>query len=170
MPMLVLDATPLIYLAKAGQATLLGELPGDLVVPATVHEEVVGKGEARGETDAARIRKLVEDGTLRILEAPTTALAERLAENPRLHAAEREVLVLAQAHGGRAILDERHGRSIAEVEGVDHGGTIYLLLRLLEEQAITPEAARDTVDTMIEQGWYCSTDLYAKIVRRLASF
>lgn len=165
--MLVLDATPLIYLAKAGEFGRLSELGDDLVLPNSVYREVVEGGEARGETDATRIRQLIEDGGLRVVDAPSTSLAKRLASNDRIHEAERDVLVLAQARGGEAILDERYGRQVAEVEGIAHGGTVSLLIRLIKADALTAEDARDTLDRMIGHGWYCSTELYARILRTL---
>jgi predicted nucleic acid-binding protein len=38
---------------------------------------------------------------------------------------------------------------------------------LLEEDVITKREAREIVDGIIEKGWFCSTYLYARILRML---
>lgn len=165
--MLVLDATPLIYLAKAGREDLLGHIPADLVIPGSVYREVVEEGRERGEPDATRIENLVDEGTLAVVDPPSTDLADDLTGNEQLHEAERDVLVLAHHHGGEAILDERYGRKVADVEGIDHGGTLRLLFALVDEGSLRPEEVRSIVDAMVETGWYYSTDLYADILEAI---
>lgn len=165
--MLVLNATPLIYLAKVEKARLLADLPEELVVPASVHREVVVEGEKRGEPDARRIARLIEEGAIEIVEAPASPLADRLGESEHLHEAEQDVLLVADEHDATAVLDERYGRRIARAEGIDHGGTLSILIELVKTDALTPEGMRNAVDAMIEAGWYCSTKLYAEILRTI---
>lgn len=165
--MLVLDATPLIYLAKVRKVRLLADLPDVLVVPRSVVEEVVEEGRRRGEPDATRVGRLIEDGTLRVVDPPDTMFAKALDSNDRLDEADRDVLAVAEHRGARVLLDETYGRRLAEVEGLEHGGTIYLLLRLVEQDALTPTEMRETVDALIDAGWYCSTRLYARILRSI---
>lgn len=165
--MLVLNATPLIYLAKTGRAKLLGQLPEDVVIPESVHQEVVVEGKNRGEPDAAQISRLVEKGAVRRPEPPDRSSSMSIGQTENLHATERDVLLSALEHDGTAILDEKYGRRIAEAEGIDHGGTLYLLLRLVKLDVLAAPEMREMVDDMIEEGWYCSTKLYAEILRTL---
>jgi len=60
-----------------------------------------------------------------------------------------------------------YARWIAEVEDTKCGGTIYLILLLLEGGVITKREAREIIDGIIEKGWFCSTELYARILKRL---
>jgi len=53
------------------------------------------------------------------------------------------------------------------VEGIKCGGTVYLIFLLLKEGVITKREAREIIDGIIEKGWFCSTDLYVKILMRL---
>lgn len=165
--MLVLNATPLIYLSKVERLELLSELDEELVIPTSVHREVVVAGQERGESDARRVAKLLEEGTIDLVEAPSRSLAAGFEESENLHEAERDVLLLADEHEATAILDERYGRGIARSEGIDHGGTLFVLLELVMAGAMTPDGMRETVDAMIEAGWYCSTKLYAEILRTI---
>jgi predicted nucleic acid-binding protein len=88
-------------------------------------------------------------------------------KNKKLSKADVEVLALAKAENGIAIVDEDYARWVAEVEDIKCGGTIYLILSLLEMGVISKKEAREIVDGIIEKGWFCSTDLYARILRRL---
>ena len=60
-----------------------------------------------------------------------------------------------------------YARMVAEVEDIKCGGTIYLIFSLLEGDVITKREAREIVDGIIENGWFCSTYLYARILRKL---
>lgn len=167
---LVLDATPLIYLAKAGVLHLLRELDEDTVVAEEVHREVVERGVAAGHPDAERVAREIRKGCLEIRNVEGTDLFERAVRNPNLSRADAEVLALADSVGGVAVMDESYGREVAESEKIEHRGTIYLVIELVKEDAIDPDEARDIVDEMINEGWYCSTDLYARILKRLDEF
>jgi len=56
---------------------------------------------------------------------------------------------------------------MAEMEGIEHHGTIYLLLRIMETGLLTKEETIDNLDEMLRRGWWCSTELYAKILRAI---
>jgi len=165
---LILDATPLIYLAKADALHLLKKLDDQKIVPATVHREVVEKGVEAGHPDASKVEKQVGEGNLSIRETKETDLLLKPSNNNRLSRADAEVLTLADSiEDGVAVMDETYGREIAESKNIEHKGTIHLLLQLLRNDTIDNDEARDIVDKMIDHGWYCSTRLYAKILKRL---
>lgn len=100
-------------------------------------------------------------------EVEETEVYRELIKNKKLSKADVEVLALAKVEDGVAIVDEDYARWVAEVEDIKCGGTIYLIFSLLEGDVITKREAREIVDGIIEKGWFCSTDLYARILRRL---
>lgn len=165
--MLVFDATPLIYLAKVGKLHLIGNISEKKVIPASVFEEVVVKGKEAEKTDALIIERLIEQGVFQVTEVKETDVHRELMKNKKLSKADVEVLALAKVEDGVAIVDEDYARWVAEVEDIKCGGTIYLIFSLLEKGVITKREAREIVDGIIEKGWFCSTDLYARILRRL---
>jgi predicted nucleic acid-binding protein len=63
-----------------------------------------------------------------------------------------------------------HLEAAAEAEGIETRGTAYLVLSAVKRGRLSPEAGRETIDAMIDHGWYVAPDLYARIVRTLASF
>jgi predicted nucleic acid-binding protein len=66
-------------------------------------------------------------------------------------------------------MDETYGRDVAETEGISTRGTAYLVLVLATEGFIHVDDARAVIDRMIDEGWYCAPDSYAKVVRKLDS-
>jgi predicted nucleic acid-binding protein len=165
----VFDATPLIYLGRADSLDALASLRRPLLVPERVHEEVVEQGTEKGYPDAKRVDRFVRTGRLERRRVDATERLDRLAEETRLSPADAAVLLLADEVDGTAVMDEQYGRNVADAEGVDTRGTAYLLLALVERGDLASEDARDVIDAMVDSGWHCSTDLYAKLLRKLDS-
>ncbi|PSP77025.1 DUF3368 domain-containing protein [Halobacteriales archaeon QS_1_68_20] len=167
--MFVFDATPLIYLSKAEQLTVLEELDRERIVPEAVYEEVVVNGIRGGYPDARRVERAIEDGVFGVRAAPDNATAERLRGNPNIGPADVAVLALADHLDGTAVMDEDYGRAVADSEGIETRGTAFVLLTLLKRGLLDTRETRETIDAMVEAGWYCSPDLYAKILGKIES-
>lgn len=165
--MWVFDATPLIYLAKADRLGLVGHLEESCVIPERVAEEVVEAGIERGYPDARRIERQIEADRFDVVSVEPTPLRARLRENDSLSDADADVLACADTHDGVAVMDETYGREVAATEGITTRGTAYLVLRLAKRGAINIDEARAVIDTMVDAGWYCAPDVYARIVRTL---
>ena len=168
--MWVFDATPLIYLAKVDRLTLVQQLEDACVIPGRVYEEVVTTGLEQGYPDARRIERTVDAGQFDVVTVETTPLFSRLQTNDALSDADVAVLACADASDGVAVMDERYGRDVAAAEGITTRGTAYLVLKLAKEDSISVDEARTVIDAMIESGWYCAPDVYAKMVQKLESF
>lgn len=165
--MYVFDATPLIYLAKSERLALVLERLDECCTTEAVYEEVVTRGIEEGHPDARRIERAVEDGSLDVLPVDKAPILKRLRRNENLSNADATVLALAADRSGVAVMDERYGRTVASTEGIETRRTAYLVLRLLRDDDISASEARDAIDEMIDVGWYCAPNLYAKIVRRI---
>jgi len=168
--MWVFAATPLIYLAKVEELSLVQHLETPCVIPERVYEEVVTAGIDRGYPDARRIERSVDADRFDVVTVESSALFSRLRTNPSLSDADVAVLAYADAYDGAAVMDEAYGRDVAAVEGIATRGTAYLVLKLAKRGTIDVDDARTTIDAMLEAGWYCTPDVYAKIVRTLESF
>jgi len=167
--MWVFDATPLIYLAKVGRLDFVQHLDGSCVIPNRVYEEVVETGTEQGYPDARRIERGVEDELLNVVPVEPTALVSRLQRNDSLSDADVAVLACAAAHGGVAVMDEAYGRDVAATEGITTRGTAYLVLVLASNGTISVDEARTVIDAMVEEGWYCAPNIYAKIIQKFES-
>ncbi len=166
---IILDATPLIHLTKAGLLSLLKNLPYTKLVPPGVVSEVVHRGKEGGHPDAALIGQAISDGLLTVKEPADRefiALITTIGEN-RIHQADAEALALVRETEGVAVLDDRVGRDVARAHGISFAGTAFLLGILIRNRRITKEEATKALDEMIRQGWRCSAELYSKITRMI---
>ncbi|SMO84963.1 DUF3368 domain-containing protein [Halorubrum cibi] len=168
----VFDATALIYLAKAERLAVVETLSEPRLVPEPVYDEVVTEEIEAGYDDARRIEQAVEGGRLEVVETDLddSAIATRLDRHSGLSDADVAVLAYADARDAVAVMDEAAGRSAAEVEGVETRGTAYVVLSAVKCGELSPDRGRETIDTMIEHGWYVAPDLYTRIVRKMESF
>ena len=167
--MWVFDATPLIYLAKVDRLALVQQLDASCVIPERVYEEVVGTGREQCYPDARRIERSVDADRSDIVSVATSALLTRLQDNSNLSDADVAVLACADAHDSVAVIDETYGRDVAAAEGITTRGTAYLVLKLASEGTLSVDDARTVIDAMIDEGWYCAPDVYAKIIQKLDS-
>lgn len=163
----VFDATPLIVFAKADRLDVVDVLDDERVIPTAVYEEVVETGVAEGYPDARRVKRAVEADTFSVVDAPDSTLYEELAASHPLSAADAAVLALARGRDGIAVMDERAGRGVADAEGIETRGTAYVVLTGVKRGELSPSTARTVLDEVVDAGWHCSTDLYARILRKL---
>ena len=57
---IVLNSTPLIYLAKVGLISIIEETGDDLLIPGLVFDEVVTVGKQRGDADSFIIEECIK--------------------------------------------------------------------------------------------------------------
>lgn len=126
----VVNASPLIVLAKIGQSELLPRLAGELVIPAGVALEVNG-----GPPDDAARAWLQKSGTSCIHSLPS--ISPELAAWD-LGLGETEVLQWAMTHEGfEAILDDHAARECARALGLPVRGTLGVILAAKQRGFIT---------------------------------
>lgn len=165
--MYVFDATPLIYLAKIDRLELLDSIPQRCLIPEPVYEEAVKRGLEEDYPDARRLQRAIDDGVLEQASVPDTETVDRLRGNDRLSDADASVLALANHQDGTAVMDERYGRDVANTESIPTRGTAYLVLWLLREGHLDGSEAREIIDALLDEGWYCAPDLYKSIQRKI---
>lgn len=161
---LIFDATPLIYLGKVNLIEKIKHFPEDKYTTKSVYKEVVEEGKKSGRPEVFLIEAHVKSGIIKIKTPTNKQYISHLRENPKIHEGDAEVLALASELNGIALLDDEEARGIAEIEGIEHHGTIYLLLRMRKMKLLTKKEALAGLNEMIYMGWRCSTELYAEIL------
>jgi len=142
-----LDASSLIYLAKAGILDLIADLYQEVIITGAVYQEAVIEGKRRGHPDAFAIARAVADGRVRVLQLGPVA-RERLVKAGfpgRLGAGEQETIVEAQEQGCPAVLDDFHARATAAALRVALCGSDTLLLEGLLKKRIDGREYEDRV-------------------------
>jgi len=161
MSPIVSNATPLIYLAKAGRLDLLRKVFGEVFIPEEVKVEVVDKGKAIGEMDAFTVERALDDGWLKVLRA------EPLETPIRLQAGEASALSLARKLAVREVLvDEVSARTAARLLGLAPRGTVFVLLKALELKELSLDRFLELLSQLIQQGFRLKEEVYVEAVRK----
>jgi len=165
--MYVFDAQLRLYLATVERLSPVLEHVDDAVLPERVHGEVVVRGIEEGHADARRIERVIHAGSLRVVVASRQDAFDWIVRNQQLTDADAAVLEIADAKDAVAVMDEQYGREVPDSEGIRTHSTAFLVLRLLRERIVEPEEARTIVDELVEAGWYCTLNLYARILGKI---
>lgn len=120
----VVNAGPLIALAKLHQLTLLQSLYQRVSLPAAVHDEVVTRGQGGGHSDAVVVERAIESGWLVIVEPlPSTDPWNHLLDE-----GERQVIQVALLQPPAVVLlDDLAARRAAGQLGLTVRGTVGVL-------------------------------------------
>jgi predicted nucleic acid-binding protein len=146
----VVNASPLIFLARIDRLSLLPELAAGVVVPTAVVREVLAGKEAHPELAA-----LGETDWLHV--EPDGPLPEEIAAWD-LGAGEAQVLALAHRQPSyEAVLDDQQARRCAREAGIPVVGTLGIVLRAKQRGKIT--AARPLIEQLLREGLYLSHQL-----------
>ena len=166
----IFDATPLIYLGKIGLIGKIGHFPEDKYITESVYKEVVVEGKKSGEPEVFLIERIIQAGMIQKRVPTNKQYVKYLRGNTKIHKGDADTIALASELDGIALLDDDEARGMAQIERIDHHGTIYLLLRMMKMGLLTKEETLESVDEMIHKGWRCSTELYASILKAVQSF
>lgn len=164
MKPIILDATPLIYLTKAGLSRTLEELKEEKITPPQVKREVVDEGKNRGIADAIILEKMFQNKVLTTKEPRDKEFLERLLKTRGLHITDAEVLAVAKELHGIAIMDDAVARKTARIYGISYAGTPYILMRAIKQRLIAKEQAKQAINNMVSEGWRCDIETYTKII------
>jgi predicted nucleic acid-binding protein len=149
----VVNASPLILLAKIDSLFLLEQLAAEVVVPLAV----------RGEVIAGLTSYPIEFPSWLILRDDLPLPAEIAGWD--LGAGESQVLAHALTSGYEAVLDDLQGRRCARALGVLTTGSLGVILRA-KRQGIIP-AARPLVENLLLKGMYLSRELAEMALREV---
>lgn len=142
----VINASPLILLARGGHLGLLRAFANEIWVPEAVAVEIrqLGSGDVTSRALMATDWLVVK---------PVPAISVAIAEW-RLGAGESATLALALTHGLDAIIDDLAGRKCAESLGVPLRGTLGIVLAA-KRRGLIP-AARPIIEDLVSAGLYLS--------------
>lgn len=152
----VSNASPLINLARIQRFNLLKQFYGRVTIPMAVYDEVMIQGQER---DGSRE---VRNAAWILRTAPTDELAVS-ALAAQLDRGEASAIILARELNAELLLiDEIHGRRVAEKLGVKITGTLGILARAKREGLIPN--VRDEIARLQSQGTWIHPKLSRDIL------
>jgi predicted nucleic acid-binding protein len=144
------NASPLIYLSKAGLIHLLQLLSREIIVPKPVALEI----QQRGAMDLTA-QAIANTSWLNIVETPPVP---ELIQSWDLGAGESSVLAWGYLHPEtEVIVDDLAARRCAAVLGIPVRGTLGLVLIAKQRGEIS--AARPLIEQLRQSGMYLSTSV-----------
>jgi predicted nucleic acid-binding protein len=158
---LIFDSSPLISLGKIGFLEHISLFKDELIIPKFVLEEVVKRGAANKES--LYIQDLIKK---KLFTIEDSKVVEKFP-SPILSQADQQVLNIAKRINGIAVIDDLEARNVAEILNVETTGSAGIIVRLFRKNIISKQQAKEALDQMIADGWYCSTSLYSIIISDL---
>ena len=157
---LVLDASPLITLARSGSLEFLRRLADQIVIPEAVYMESVGQAAGRpGSTEITQVDWIVR--------RPVQNQTDVLRLRTRLGWGEAEAIVLArEIRADAVVLDDATARHIAEQEGCRVIGLLGLLIEGKQRGLLG--TVKPLLDAMRNSGFFISDDLYTTVLHQAA--
>src|SRR3989344_4155320 len=155
----IFDSSALIYLGKIKLLSKVMLLEGNKFIPQSVYDEVISIGIQRMEPEVGYIKEIIDKKAI-LIKNPKV----KIDGFQSLSLADKDVLALAKETSSIAIIDEIYARNVADSYGIEHHGTIYLILKLLQKRIIKKEEAVNSIDNMIKLGFYLSTVKYKEIL------
>ncbi len=167
-PTLILNATPLIYLAKVGLAEKLRFVTYQLVTTEAVYKEVVEEGIRKGAGEAQGLRDLFKAGVIKIEKANARKDYNNVLQELKgsgIHLGEESVIALALELQSIVVMDDQRARQVAKILGVKVTGTPHLILHMVSQKLLTRRDAKKAIDVMVEKGWRCGPSHYSRILK-----
>lgn len=161
----VFDSSSLIYLGKVLILEKISSLREENIIPFGVYEEVVTRGIARGDSEALRIKQLVEQKKFLVMTMKN--LLPIFYDIVLLSETDKEVLTIAKEKKAVAIIDELYARAVATRFGIERHGSLYLILQLVQKKVISKKEAVRSIDKMITSGFYLSASKYREILEKI---
>lgn len=157
-PVAVVNASPLIFLSRAGLVELLQTTASRVVVPEAVAAEIRMRGPSDPTVRVLDQTRWLE--TVPVAHVPVEIVAWDLGPG------ESAVLAWARANpGAEAIIDDLLGRKCAATLGVPLRGTLGLVL-LARQRGIIP-AARPVLDRLRASGMYLGDAVLVEALKRV---
>lgn len=127
---IVADSSPLIGMVRIARLGLLRELYQRVLIPETVHQEVVIEGKRLRKAGVPEIERALRAGWIRVVPLAQSQLnrVETYRASGGIGRGEAEAITLAVSKKLPVIIDDRHARELADVLGVDFMGTAAVLL------------------------------------------
>lgn len=148
----VLDASPLVALARIGRLSLLHEMFGRVAVPDAVWREVVEAGFDKPGSSEVSSAAWID-------RRPVANIAMVSLLRRDLGAGEAEAIVLArEIPADLLVMDEAIGRSAARQLGVPTAGLVGVLIEA-RERRLLPDAAQISERLHREAGFWLSAEL-----------
>lgn len=158
--MIVSNSSPIIILGKQGRLDLLRKCFREVIIPKRVYEEVAVK---KGEPEVIALEEAAREKWLVVEKIR----ANKILDTGNIGEGEKEAISLAEKHKAILLTDDDSAKAYASILGVEAHGTLYAIYLSCMRKLITKDESIEILKRMIKDGFYISTDVYAKFIELL---
>jgi predicted nucleic acid-binding protein len=131
------------------------------------------RGTQKNVSEIDSLRELFEDNLVGLLHEERHLKSDgrirKMLKESGLHTGEITVIEAAISMGATAVLDDKRARNVARFIGAKLSGTANIVVELVKLGIINKSEAKEGINKMISEGWYCSTRDYAQIINSIES-
>ncbi len=173
MPSTVSNTSPLIWLAKIGNLSLLKELFGEVLISEESYKEAVEVGLKEGYScDALVIKDACDQGWIKVkhLNEKQVAICQNIMRHSvELHIGEAQAIVLARESGKDTLLlmDDSSGRAFAETWGLRVKGVLYVIITALRNDLSDKAQAKESVLNLVRKGFRIEPKFLARLLQEI---
>ncbi|MCC5622277.1 DUF3368 domain-containing protein [Nostoc sp. CHAB 5715] len=155
---IVLNSSPLIFLAKLSYLNQFIEYPDDFYIPQSVAEEISAKSDPASQT----IQTLINTGKLQVRTSSLKTLLNSL--NQRLGKGESEAIALGiELNADYVLLDDSTARREAKRLGLSIKGTLAVIKKINKDGKISIESLDSLYQQIIEIEFRVKRSLFDQI-------
>lgn len=159
----VIDAGPLIWLARCSLLDLLKHGYSYIMITEAVYHEAVIAGLEKDYVDAERIAKAIEEGWITVdkpLKADMDEVKKVEAElGVQLGAGERESIALAKRKKETFLTNDEDAYTVGKHLEVEFRGILYVLLEAVKNGVTEKETAGKALGEMLNEGLWLSPEI-----------
>ncbi|OGJ19009.1 hypothetical protein A3K73_07705 [Candidatus Pacearchaeota archaeon RBG_13_36_9] len=155
---MISNSTPLICLAKLNQLELLKKLFNKITIPDFVKEEVVVAGKPGYEV----INKAIKEGWIKI-ENPKENLELGLGKG------ENAAINLAKEKRDKILINDAFAIKAVKSLNIEYLRTTSIILLSLKRGIINKKQAKDSIQKLVEDGYYISPGIFSELLRAIES-
>lgn len=152
----IADTTPIITLLKIGHFDILRDLYKNVHIPRAVFRELTENSDYVDEALAVRRADF-----LIIRDDISAEKVDLLRRATGLDQGESEAIILADTNETKVlIIDESHGRAVAEQMNIKITGVIGVLIAAYKKNLLSDTQIKESVDVMRQSNRFISETLY----------
>ncbi len=162
--MVVSNTTTLLYYTKIGRIDLLKNIYSSIIITTEVLHELNYKDKiAEYEREINSISRAIDERYIIVKET-------KKMNKYGLDLGETSAISLCVEIGDKEFLsDDKAARTTAQNLGLNVKGTLFILLRNVQQHKIDRKEFFQLLDSLIQQGYYISPELYAQIVQKVTT-
>ncbi len=153
---MICNASPLIFLARINQLTLLRKVVGVVVIPKSVMGEVL----VENKEGYTMIKEALDVGWIKVIN-PKKEI------NLGIGKGENAAISLARERKKPIIIDDAVAVKIAKSFNLEVIRTTTIILMAIKKKIITKKQANSLIDKLIDFGYYISPKYYAELLKKL---